>query len=133
MKLCLIENRGEKAWSFDIIGEAITIGRSNENDIRVHDRYVSNRHLILWKKENEFLLKNLGNRNGTRVNGFSIPSRATVEVRRGDTIEIGLSILCIGEGSSGDMFAFLESFDACKQGANDTSTAVLEDTVYNFL
>ncbi|MBN1833752.1 MAG: FHA domain-containing protein [Deltaproteobacteria bacterium] len=133
MKLCLIENRGEKAWSFDIIGEAITIGRSNENDIRVHDRYVSHRHLILWKRENEFFLKNLGNKNGTRVNGFSIPSGATVEVRRGDTIEIGLSILCIGEGTSGDMFAFLESLDAHKQGENDTSTAVLEDTVYNFL
>ena len=133
MKLYLIVDKGEKTLSFDIEGDAVSIGRSNRNDIQVHDRYVSHRHLIVWKKENEFFLKNLGNRNGTRVNGFNIPSRATVEVRRGDTIEIGLSILCIGEGSSGDMFAFLESFDTNKQGANDTSTAVLEDTVYNFL
>ena len=133
MKLCLIENKGEKAWSFDIKGEAISIGRSSDNHIQVHDRYVSHRHLILWKKENRFFLKNLGNRNGTAVNGFQIPSSATVEVKRGDTIEIGFSILCIGEGSSGDMFAFLESLDAYKQGANDTSTAVLEDTVYSFL
>ena len=133
MKLCLIENKGEKAWSFDIIGDAITIGRSSENDIQVRDRYVSHRHLILWKRENEFFLKNLGNRNGTKVNGFNIPPGATVEVKRGDTIEIGLSILCIGEGSAGDMFAFLESFDNHKQDANDTSTAVLEDTVFNFL
>ena len=133
MKLCLVENRGEKAWSFDVKGDAISIGRSSENHIEVHDRYVSSRHLLIWKKENKFFLKNLGNRNGTAINALQIPSGATVEIKRGDTIEIGMSILCIGEGSSGDMFAFLESLDYYKQGANDTSTAVLEDTVYNFL
>lgn len=133
MKLCLIENRGEKAWSFDIKGEAISIGRTSENHIQVHDRYVSQRHLILWKRESKFFLKNLGNRNGTTVNGFRIPSGVTVEVRKGDTIEIGMSILVIGEGTSGDMFAFLESLDFYNEGACDTSTEVLEDTIYNFL
>ena len=133
MKLCLIENKGEKAWSFDIIGDAITIGRSSENDIQVCDRYVSHRHLILWKREDKFYLKNLGNRNGTSVNGFKIPSGATVEVKKGDTIEIGMSILCLGEGSSGDMFAFLKSLDFNNQEGWDTSTEVLEDTVYSFL
>ena len=133
MKLCLIENKGEKAWSFDVIGEAISIGRSSDNDIQVRDRYVSHRHLILWRRENKYFLKNLGNKNGTTVNGFKIPPSTTVEVKRGDTIEIGLSILCIGEGTSGDMFAFLESLDFNNQEACDTSTALLEDTVYNFL
>ena len=133
MKLCLIENRGEKAWSFDVTGEAISIGRSSENHIQVQDRYVSGRHLIIWKRKNRFFLKNLGNRNGTAVNALKIPSGATVEIKRGDTIEIGMSILCIGEGSSGDMFAFLESIDLHKHGASDTSTAVLDDTIYNFL
>jgi pSer/pThr/pTyr-binding forkhead associated (FHA) protein len=133
MKLCLIVNKGEKALSFDIKRDVISIGRSDNNDIQVRDRYVSHRHLILWKKESKFFLKNLGNRNGTRVNGLRIRSRATVEVKRGDTIEIGLSILCIGEGSTGDMFAFLESLDLYNEGTNDTSTAVLEDTIYSFL
>ena len=133
MKLCLIENKGEKAWSFHIKGEAISIGRSSENHIQVHDRYVSHRHLIVWKREDRFFLKNLGNRNGTTVNGFRIPSGGTVEVRRGDTIEIGLSALCIGEGSSGDMFAFLESLDFYNKEGDDTSTVDLDDTIYNFI
>ncbi len=133
MKLCLVENKGEKAWTFDVKGEAISIGRSSENHIQAHDRYVSSRHLLLWKREDRFFLKNLGNRNGTAVNALQIPPGATVEIRRGDTIEIGMSILCIGEGRSGDMFAFLESLDYYNQDANDTSTAVMEDTVYNFL
>ena len=133
MKSYLIANNGGKVSSYDIKGDAVFIGRSNENDIQVQDRYVSRRHLMVWKIENRFFIKDLGNRNGTKVNGFKIPSGITVEVKRGDTIEIGLSILCIGEGSSGDMFAFLESLDLYNQEGDDTSTVDLEDTVYNFI
>ena len=133
MKLYLIAKNQEKVCSYSVKGETVSIGRSNENDIQVQDRYVSRRQLLLWKKENRFFLKNLGNRNGTTVNGFRIPSKGTVEVRRGDTIGIGLSVLCIGEGSSGDMIAFLESHDFYNQEVCDTSTVDMEDTVYNFL
>ena len=90
-------------------------------------------HLIIWKRENRFILKDLGNRNGTRVNGCRIHYGDTVEVRRGDTIEIGQSVLCIGERISEDMFAFLESLDFYNQGACDKGTVVLEDNVYSHL
>lgn len=133
MKLCLIVNKGEKALSFDIKRDVVSIGRSNKNDIQVHDRYVSHRHLMIWKRGNRFFLNNLGNRNGTSVNGFRIPSGATVEAKRGDKIEIGKSILYIWEGNIGDMYAFLESLDFYKPGAIDTSTAVLEDTISLFV
>jgi predicted component of type VI protein secretion system len=129
MKLCLIANKGEQALSFDIEGAAISIGRSSENDIQIRDRYVSHRHLIVWKRENRFFFKNVGNRNGTTVNGSQIPSGATVEVKRGDKIEIGKSMLYIWEESIGDIYAFLESLDLYKPGAADTSTAVLGDTI----
>ena len=75
----------------------------------------------------------LTNRNGTKVDGHRVPSGATVEVKKGDAIVIGMSVFCIGEGSSGDMFAFLESLDFCKEGSSDTSTVLLEDTIYDFL
>ena len=133
MKLCLIINKGEKAFSYDIKGDAISIGRSNENDIQIHDKYVSRNHLMIWKKGNRFFLKNLGNRNGTKVDSHKVPSGATVEVKKGDAIVIGMSVFCIGEGSSGDMFAFLESLDFCKEGSSDTNTVLLEDTIYDFL
>jgi pSer/pThr/pTyr-binding forkhead associated (FHA) protein len=128
MKLCLIVNKGEKSLSFDIEHDAVSIGRSDRNDIQVHDRYVSNRHLIVWKREDRLFLNNLGNRNGTRVNGDQIPSGAVIEAKRGDTIEIGKSKLYIWDGSLGDMFAFIESLDFYRPGATDTSTAVLDDT-----
>ena len=133
MKLCLIINKGEKAFSYDIKGDAISIGRSNENDIQIHDKYVSRNHLMIWKKGNRFFLKNLGNRNGTKVDGHRVPSGATVEMKKGDAIVIGMSVFCIGEGSSGDMFAFLDSLEFCKEGSSDTGTVLIEDTIYDFL
>jgi pSer/pThr/pTyr-binding forkhead associated (FHA) protein len=133
MKLYLIAKNREKVWSYDIKGETVSIGRSNENDIQVKDRYVSRRQLILWKKENRFFLKNLGNKNDTTVNGLRIPPCATVQVKKGDVIDIGMSVLFIGEISSQDMYAFLESLDSYQQGSGDTATVLLEDTIYNFV
>jgi len=133
MKLYLIAKNREKVWSYDIKGEIVSIGRSNENDIQVQDRYISRRQLLVWKKENRFFLKNLGKKNDTTVNGLRIPASATVQVKRGDTIEIGMSVLFIGEMSSQDMYAFLESLDSYQQGSGDTATVLLEDTIYNFV
>jgi pSer/pThr/pTyr-binding forkhead associated (FHA) protein len=129
MKLCLIMNKGESASSYIVEGDAISIGRSKTNDIQIHDKHVSRNHLVLWKKENKYLLKDLGSGNGTFVNGHPIPYGATVEVKEGYAIVIGMSVICLGEGSSGEVFAFLDSIGSCKQGGSDTSTVLFEDTV----
>ncbi len=131
MKLYLIAKNREKVWSYDIKGETVSIGRSNENDIQIQDRYVSRRQLVLWKKENRFFLKNLGNKNDTIVNGLRIPPRTTVQVKQGDAIDIGMSVLYIGEMSSQNMYAFLESLDSYQKGSGDTTTFVLEDNICN--
>ena len=89
MKLCLIVNKGKKALSFDIEHDAVSIGRSDRNDIQVHDRYVSNRHLIVWKRGNRLFLNNLGNRNGTRVNGMPIQPHHRVLLQPDAIIEVG--------------------------------------------
>jgi pSer/pThr/pTyr-binding forkhead associated (FHA) protein len=129
MKLCLIVNKGKEALSFDIKGEAVSIGRSKENDIHIQDKYVSRKHLVLWKKGNRVLLKNLANRNGTKVDGHQVPSGATVEVKEGDTVKIGMSVFCFGRGNAGDMFAFLNSLDFCKKSASGETTTLYEDTL----
>jgi len=129
MKLCLIVNKGEKALSFDIEGEAVSIGRSKENDIRIQDKYVSRKHLVLWKNGNRVLLKNLANRNGTKVDGHRIPSGATVEVKEGAAVKIGMSVFCFGGGNTGDMFSFLDSLDFCKESASGETTTLFKDTL----
>jgi len=129
MKLCLIVNKGEEALSFDIEGEAISIGRSKENDIHIQDKYVSRKHLVLWKKGNRVFLKNLANRNGAKVAGHRVPSGATVEVKQGDAVKIGMSVFCFGQGNTGDMFAFLNSLYFSKERAGGETTTLFESTL----
>ena len=129
MKLRLIMNKGETAVSYDIKGNAVSIGRSSANDIQIHDEHVSRNHLVVWTEGRRYLLKDLGSGNGTLVNGHRVPSGATVEVKEGHAITIGMSVFCLGEGSSGDLFAFLDLIDPCKQRGGDTTTVIVEGSV----
>ena len=127
MKLRLIMNKGEDAFSYDIEGTVICVGRSNANDIQIDDRRVSRNHLVVWTEGKRYFLKDLGSGNGTYVNGYRVPSGATVEVKEGFAISIGRSVFCLGEGSSGDLFAFLDVFDPSKRRGRDTTTVIVEE------
>jgi pSer/pThr/pTyr-binding forkhead associated (FHA) protein len=130
MKLRLIMNKGEDAFSYDIEGTVISVGRSNANDIQIHDKRVSRYHLVVWTEGRRYWLKDLGSGNGTYVNGYRIPSGATVEVKEGFAISVGWSVFCLGEGSSGDLFASFDLFDPRKRrGRNTTTVLVEEDSV----
>ncbi len=127
MKLRLIMNKGEAAFSYDIEGNAVSVGRSSANDIQIHDNHVSRNHLIVWREGKRYLVKDLGSGNGTLVNGREVPSGATVEVKEGDAIVIGMSVFCMGEGSSGDLFTYLDLIDPSKQRGKDTTTVIVDD------
>ena len=128
MKLRLIMNKGEASFSYDIEGKAISVGRSSENDVQIRDDHVSRNHLVVWTEGRSYLLKDLGSGNGTYVNGHRVHRGATVEVKEGDAISIGRSVFCLGEGSSGDLFAFLDLFDPSKQRGRDTTTVIVDDS-----
>ena len=133
MNLCRIMNQGEKAFYFAIKADAVSIGRSNENDIQIDDKYASRNHLMIRKRGNRFFLKNLGNSNNTIVDSNQVPFGAIVEVKKGDTIVIGMSVFCVSEGSLGDMFTFLRSLNFCIESPSRANTVLLEDTIYDFL
>ena len=127
MKLRLIMNNGENAFSYDIEGTVISVGRSEANDIQINDRRVSRNHLVVWTEGRRYFLKDLGSGNGTYVNGYRVSSGATVEVKEGFAISIGRSVFSLGEGSSGDLFAFLDLFDPSKRRSRDTTTFIAEE------
>ncbi len=65
----------------------IHIGRDSRNDIIIKDRTVSKQQCIIIKRDGRFLLKNLSDRNATRVNGEVVSRKR--EIKYGDFIEIG--------------------------------------------
>ncbi len=67
-----------------------TVGRARENDLVLKDIAASRKHLRIEVSARSARLVDLGSGNGTKVNG---KRAGELELRHGDTIEIGASVL----------------------------------------
>ncbi len=68
-------------------GVRFTIGRTRECDLCLSDLSVSRMHALLVRREDGWVLSDLGSHNGTRINGWLV--REPVPVRPGDRVEFG--------------------------------------------
>ena len=68
-------------------GVRFTIGRTRDCDLCLTDLSVSRRHALLVRREDGWVLSDLGSHNGTRLNGWLV--REPVPVRAGDRLEFG--------------------------------------------
>jgi FHA domain/DUF1707 SHOCT-like domain len=64
-----------------------TIGRAMECDFTLADLSVSRWHARLYRKDDGWMLSDLGSTNGTRLNGWRVTTG--VPVRPGDTVSFG--------------------------------------------
>jgi pSer/pThr/pTyr-binding forkhead associated (FHA) protein len=63
------------------------VGRAPNCDCVLPEECVSRRHAQLWREGERWFLRDLGSRNGTRVNGMRVIE--SVEVRPGDRLSLG--------------------------------------------
>jgi len=68
-------------------GVRFTIGRTRDCDLCLTDLSVSRMHALLVRREDGWVLNDLGSHNGTRLNGWLV--REPVQVRPGDRVEFG--------------------------------------------
>lgn len=68
-------------------GVRFTIGRTRECDLCLTDLSVSRMHALLVRREDGWVLSDLGSHNGTRLNGWLV--REPVPVGPGDRVEFG--------------------------------------------
>jgi hypothetical protein len=68
-------------------GLRLTVGRAPSCDCVVPEDSVSRRHAQFWREGERWFLRDLGSRNGTRVNGMRVCE--DVEVRPGDRLSLG--------------------------------------------
>jgi hypothetical protein len=68
-------------------GVRVTIGRARDCDCLVSDESVSRRHAELRREGERWLVRDLGSRNGTRVNAMRVLEE--YEVRPGDRLSLG--------------------------------------------
>src|SRR5262245_31757091 len=76
-----------------------TIGRARENSFVLKDIAASRRHIRIDVDQKGARLVDLGSGNGSRLNGRRI---SEAELRHGDRIEIGGSVLVYGEAGRGN-------------------------------
>jgi hypothetical protein len=67
-------------------GEQRVLGRDRACDYTIADPAVSNRHAQLVRTSDGWTIRDLGSRNGTRVNGWLIDEQP---LRDGDTLSLG--------------------------------------------
>jgi len=86
---------GDRERTYSFSGEDVTIGRHASNDIQLENPKVSRYHAaILQCEEGGYLIRDLGSKNHTRLNGKNISREPLSE---GDRIEIGGAVLDYSE------------------------------------
>ena len=77
----------ERSFNKDIV----SIGRRDFNDLQLQDqrRLISSRHAEIRKKGNNFMVVDVGSKNGTQLNGQRIDVGKEYPLKQGDQINIG--------------------------------------------
>ncbi|MGB8167376.1 MAG: FHA domain-containing protein [Chthoniobacteraceae bacterium] len=82
----------------ELVEEVITIGRVDDNTIEIADASVSSRHAQLSKDDADYVLRDLGSTNGTRVNGREAAEGEDFKLGDGDAVIFGkVSVLYSSE------------------------------------
>lgn len=73
----------------ELAEEIITLGRVDDNMIQIDDASVSSHHAELSLQGEDYILKDLGSTNGTRVNGATAEPEQEIVLKPGDRIQFG--------------------------------------------
>lgn len=95
--------------SFELVGNSVYIGRSEDNDIQISGMSVSRRHLEIIEKDDLYYIKDLNSQNGTYVNGTRITPDEYYEIKESIPIVIGMNLICIGKMCIDQVASFVNS------------------------
>src|SRR5262245_5670954 len=87
MTLYLSGSPGGKFTVWPLDKPRIAVGRSSRNDLQIGDFTVSKEHAEVTVEGGKTLIRDLGSRNGTRVNGANATEAVTLKA--GDQVEVG--------------------------------------------
>ena len=87
-KLLIVKGSG-RGTAFDL-GDTVTIGRGASSTIQLADDQVSREHARIERKDDEYVIQDLGSSNGLILNGLQIQESV---LEPGDEIEIGNATL----------------------------------------
>ena len=86
MLILNVESGPEGSQEFKVESSPTVIGRSQECELTISDRFLSRRHARIIQRDEEWMIEDLGSRNGTLVNGRQIST--PTEIGDGDVIRM---------------------------------------------
>lgn len=86
----------ELAFPFD--QARIVLGRAASADVRIPSPTVSESHASVQLRGSDWVLTDLGSRNGTKHNGQRLPPERTRKLQDGDLLELGTYVLSFHTG-----------------------------------
>lgn len=96
-------------------GPRLVIGRSDACDLRLDDPRVSGEHAVLTYRRQAWILRDLGSRNGTSVDGRPLGSGEAAPIEKGTEICLGgrdIRLRCLDAGPPG-AYALGEDGEIC--------------------
>jgi len=92
--LCLLAEDGATAKTWELGEDPLAVGRGAGADVVINDASLSRRHFLILRQADGYLLKDLGSRNGTWVDGR--PAKAT-KLHHHDCILAGQTLFVFSE------------------------------------
>ena len=91
MPILYIRPQKGEPWTVEIDKDSLSIGRGASNDVALADPNSSSRQAVIERAGDGFVLRDLGSKNGTFLNGRRIGCPETIV--RGDEIKLGQTIV----------------------------------------
>lgn len=89
------------------LGPEVTIGRAYSNILRLEGEDISRVHAIIFRRGEDFILRDLDSKNGVYVNGTKVP---TAVLAQGDEILIGKYAMLFDPKPQADISGFLKKY-----------------------
>ncbi len=120
MKLFFL-NGDKKGKSLDIPSSCIYVGRLPDNDVQITDKTISRKHLRVSRDGDKFILRDLGSKNGTFLNGKQLIPDMEYEVEEGIPFAVGNVAMSLGIKSTESIF---NSYEIEELSSQFSSTAM---------
>lgn len=125
-KLLLIENG--KAQELQM-GQELTVGRAYSNLLRLEGEEISRVHAIIYRRGEDYILRDLDSKNGVLLNGQKIMNAI---LGPGDQVQVGTHLLLFDPPMDYDVDGFLKSHEASLEAEVHTTQPSELDTSYVF-
>jgi len=73
----------------ELIDDQITVGRAPDNTLQIDDVSVSSRHATLTLVSGDYVYRDIGSTNGSRLNGKTLAPETDHRLQNGDALMLG--------------------------------------------